>query len=97
MNYEVLMRITTCLFHFVSLSRGAFAVIKKCHRIKDKDKKLFAAKFVKYDDEALKILKREVAMIQKWEHEKFIYLFEVYIVQKYVVLIMEWYVRFVFL
>jgi hypothetical protein len=91
------MRTTTCLFHFVSLSRGAFAVIKKCHRIKDKDKKLFAAKFVKYDDEALKILKREVAMIQKWEHEKFIYLFEVYIVQKYVVLIMEWYVRFVFL
>lgn len=72
------------------LGRGAFAVIKKCYRQKDKDKKLYAAKFVKYDDEALKILKREVAMIQKWEHERFIYLFEVYIVRKYVVLIMEW-------
>lgn len=71
------------------LGRGGFAVIKKCHRKSDKEK-LFAAKFVKYDDEALKILKREVAMIQKWEHEKFIYLFEVYIVRKYVVLVMEW-------
>ena len=80
----------------VSHSRGAFAVIKKCYRLEDKDKKLYAAKFVKYDDEALKILKREVAMIQKWEHEKFIYLFEVYIVRKYVVLIMEWCVHFVF-
>ncbi|WP_395241706.1 protein kinase, partial [Salmonella sp. s51933] len=70
------------------IGRGAFAVIKKCS--KQNDKKLYAAKFVKYDDEALKILKREVAMIQKWEHEKFIYLFEVYIVRKYVVLIMEW-------
>lgn len=69
--------------------RGAFAVIKKCYRLDDKHKR-FAAKFVKYDDEALKILKREVAMIQKWEHEKFIYLFDVYIVRKYVVLIMEW-------
>lgn len=71
------------------LGRGAFAVIKKCYRKAEKEK-LYAAKFVKYDDEALKILKREVAMIQKWEHEKFIYLFEVYIVRKYVVLIMEW-------
>lgn len=58
-----------------------------------------AAKFVKYTDEdgeedpeTLKILKREVAMIQKWEHEKFIILLDVFIVRKYVVLIMEWYV-----
>ena len=72
-------------------------MIKKCYRHNDKDKKLYAAKFVKYDDEALKILKREVAMIQKWEHEKFIYLIDVYIVRKYVVLIMEWYVHFVFI
>ena len=36
-------------------------------------------------------------MIQKWEHEKFIYLIDVYIVRKYVVLIMEWYVHFVFI
>ena len=67
-------------------------MIKKCYRLDDKDKKLYAAKLVKYDDEALKILKREVAMIQKWHHPKFINLFDVYIVQKYVVLIMEWYV-----
>ena len=73
------------------IGRGAFAVIKKCYRLGDKDKKLYAAKLVKYDDEALKILKREVAMIQKWNHPKFINLFEVFIVQKYVVLIMEWY------
>ena len=33
-------------------------------------------------------------MIQKWEHEKLIHLFDVYIVRKYVVLIMEWYVRY---
>lgn len=79
-----------CFLLLCSLLRGAFAVIKKCYRSSDKEKKLYAAKFVKYDDEALKILKREVAMIQKWEHEKFIYLYEVYIVRKYVVLIMEW-------
>ncbi|XP_028409040.1 death-associated protein kinase 2-like [Dendronephthya gigantea] len=79
------------------IGRGAFAVIKRCHRLDDKNKKLMAAKFVKYTDEdgeedpeTLKILKREVAMIQKWEHEKFIILLEVYIVRKYVVLIMEW-------
>ena len=45
---------------------------------------------MKYDEEALKIVKREVAMIQKWSHDKLIHLFEVYIVHKYVVLIMEW-------
>ena len=64
----------------------------------DKNQKLFAAKLIKYEmpgDEEMSriykdIVKREVAMIQKWDHERLIKLVEVYIVRKYFVLFMEW-------
>ena len=62
---------------FVSLLLGAFGIVKKCER--KRDKAAFAIKVILYKDaKLLNDIKREVEMMRKLNHEHLVTLYEAY-------------------
>jgi len=72
------------------IGRGKFAVVKKA--TSKKDGKVYAAKIIKFDSDSLKFAIREYDMmlLDKMKHAGLVQLHEAYLVQKYLILIMDY-------
>lgn len=72
---------------FLFRRRGKFAVVKKCG---DREtKKIFAAKLIKFDEDEENETVQEFDVHRSLKHKSLVTLFSAYIVQKYLVLVME--------
>lgn len=75
--------IVNILFH----CRGKFAVVKKC--VQKETKKTFSVKLIKFDEDEENETAQEFDVHRSLKHKNIVTLFSAYIVQKYLVLVME--------
>ena len=67
--------------------RGKYAVVKSCSD--KKTRKQLVAKLIKYDQETEKNTRQEFDLMKTFKHDKLLMAKEGFIVQKYVVILMD--------
>lgn len=67
--------------------RGKYAVVKSCSD--KKTRKQLVAKLIKYDQETEKNTRQEFDLMKTFKHDKLLTAKEGFIVQKYVVILMD--------
>lgn len=80
-------------FFLLSIARGKYAVVKNCSD--NKTRKQLVAKLIKYEADTEKNTKQEFEIMATLKHDKLLTARDGFIVQKYVVIVMDRWVPFI--